>query len=79
MIGISTGTRMLMAAMVSRKQPTVSRLISSRMTYLFVGGEVQHRFGARLGQPRRGQHPAEQRGRGNSVADLSCGCKWRPD
>src|SRR5216683_5825917 len=36
MIGISTGTRMLMEAMVSRKQPTTSSstLIRSRMIYL---------------------------------------------
>ena len=36
MIGISTGTRMLIEAIGSRKQPTISSstLISSRMMYL---------------------------------------------
>ena len=66
MIGMNTGTRIVIAAIVSMKQPTNSRkmLASSRNTQRRVG-DRQHPLRDRFGDLRRGQHPGEDRRAGD--------------
>ena len=64
--GISTGTRIRIAAVGSRKQPTnsISRLASSRNTH-GVCVKREHPRRDHVGHARRGEQPAEDRRRGD--------------
>ncbi len=62
--GIRTGTRMLIDAIGSRKQPTTSKQdVGQQQNNVTVIGQGEQRLGGVFGDAGRRQHPAEQRGR----------------